>query len=659
MTPDEPNVPAVALSIVHARLIALGLAALYAVALPVHLTQLTGVARTVMASLAAASIAGMLAWAAVASRWPQRVTPPRSDALAVVPLVNSLAHLALTADIRQTTTLMLVFLAVGAAAASCRFAVAICVTATIAWAIICASFAGPARKGLLHYAVQLGMALTLAALLFAMRRRRENHLLAVQTQLIEHVGRVEAGQQELALSEHRFRSLFRDSPVGIGLSDEHGLFVAANRALCRLLGRDEAEILGHSGNEFTHPEDVPSQDLTRAWLANPDPGIVRTEKRYVRPSGEVRWVWLTVNKVDGPTGQRWSIGHMLDVSERKATEQALTDSEGNLAAVSAVVRRIRTGEDARHAITTAALEMSGANSCCILEPRTPDGLIVTGSAGVDLIGTTIAFDSVSVSLAVYRSGKPLFLSDAAGDPRVSQVLLQAIEGTALLLQPVIADGVVTGVLSVSWPYRVESVSDRAVRAIELLADEAAIALQHDQLLTRLAALASTDTLTGLDNRRGWDDRLGQLLAQSRRTGAPVTVAILDLDHFKKFNDQHGHLRGDAMLSTTARKFQAQLREVDLLARWGGEEFAVALPGCDSAAARPLLERLRPAVTHGQTCSVGYATWDGVETPEQLLARADEALYDAKAAGRNRSVAALTPAPRRPPVEETAVADGPR
>ncbi len=256
------------------------------------------------------------------------------------------------------------------------------------------------------------------------------------------------------------------------------------------------------------------------------------------------------------------------------------------------------------------------------------------------------------SLDAYRTGEPVFLAElhcAAESLR---------EARSALWQPVVVDGLVTAVLAASWSGRVEDNRARGVRAIELLADETAVALEHDQLLVRYAELANTDTLTGVANRRSWDLQLASLLVQARSTGLPLTVALADLDHFKAFNDKHGHLRGDALLTTTARGFLALLREDDVLARWGGEEFAVALPGCDGAAARPLLERLRPAVTHSQTCSIGYATWDGKESADHLLARADAALYDAKLAGRDRSVGAYLPSPRGAPVAVLRAIDGP-
>ena len=564
--------------------------------------------------------------------------------------MNSLTRLAVSGDVRQTTTLMLVIVAIGAAVTSGRFALLACASGTTVWLILISDQPAREHPNVVPHGIQLGLALVMAGLLFRARRQREGHLLVAQHQLLERTVQVEAAQQERTQSERLFRSVFFESPVGIGLSDEHGHFVAANGALCQLLGRAEPELLGRSSVAFTHPDDVPAHGKAKTLIETSEDGIVRVEKRYVRPSGEVRWAWLTVTRVDGPNGEPWTLAHIQDVTERKATEQALADSEANLAAISLVVRQIRTGQDPRQTITAAALDVAGANSCCIVEPDT-GGLVVTEFAGLALVGNTISFAAESAIGAVFRSGQPLFVSDPHEHPLACAELLQESEVKSALWQPVVAKGVVTGVLIVTWPYRVKGATDRVVRAIELLADETAVALQHDQLLIRLAKQASTDSLTGLANRRAWDDRLPQLLAQTRRTAVPLTVALIDLDNFKSFNDQHGHLRGDALLSTTGRRLQAQLRDVDLLARWGGEEFAVALPGCDSDAALPILERLRPVVTHGQTCSIGHATWDGTETPEQLLARADAALYEAKATGRDRTIGASLPSPRLPSAHE--------
>ena len=152
---------------------------------------------------------------------------------------------------------------------------------------------------------------------------------------------------------------------------------------------------------------------------------------------------------------------------------------------------------------------------------------------------------------------------------------------------------------------------------------------------QLAALARKDGLTGIANRRTWDHELSRACAFARESGAPLTVALLDLDHFKNFNDTRGHTAGDLVLKETATAWASIVGERGFLARYGGEEFTVLLPQLDAAQAQPVLERLRQAVTHGQTCSIGAATWDGVESPAHLMGRTDEALYHAKRSGRDR------------------------
>jgi diguanylate cyclase (GGDEF)-like protein len=155
----------------------------------------------------------------------------------------------------------------------------------------------------------------------------------------------------------------------------------------------------------------------------------------------------------------------------------------------------------------------------------------------------------------------------------------------------------------------------------------------------LEDLAFTDALTGLGNRRAWESWLDAAMSASRADGQPVCVAILDLDHFKAFNDTHGHPAGDALLAGAAVSWRRELRPTDILARYGGEEFAAVLPACSLEGAKVVVERIRAATPAGQTVSAGIAQWDGGEDGEALVTRADAALYAAKAAGRDRALAA--------------------
>ncbi len=175
-------------------------------------------------------------------------------------------------------------------------------------------------------------------------------------------------------------------------------------------------------------------------------------------------------------------------------------------------------------------------------------------------------------------------------------------------------------------------------------------LEHDRrrLLERVHAMAHTDVLTGLPNRRAWDDELRSALARAARSGVPVTVGLLDLDHFKLYNDEHGHSGGDRLLRAAAGAWSGTMRASDFLARYGGEEFGFILWGCDPSAAQELADRIRTATPDGSTCSVGFAVWDGQESSDDVVARADTALYQAKADGRDRVVAALSAVSTPPP-----------
>jgi diguanylate cyclase (GGDEF)-like protein len=164
------------------------------------------------------------------------------------------------------------------------------------------------------------------------------------------------------------------------------------------------------------------------------------------------------------------------------------------------------------------------------------------------------------------------------------------------------------------------------------------AVEISRLVSRLEGLARTDPLTGVPNRRVWEEELPRELDRARRMSTPLCVAMIDLDNFKAYNDRHGHQAGDLVLKEAASAWRSQVRSTDLLARYGGEEFVLLLPACALEDAVEIVERLR-RVTPLVTCSVGLACWDFQESAPELLARADQALYAAKAGGRDRFVAA--------------------
>jgi len=153
----------------------------------------------------------------------------------------------------------------------------------------------------------------------------------------------------------------------------------------------------------------------------------------------------------------------------------------------------------------------------------------------------------------------------------------------------------------------------------------------------MGEMLRTDPLTGITNRRGLDENLPVEMARASRGTSTLSVAMLDLDYFKRYNSRRGHAGGDALLRAAAQSWRKQLRPTDTLVRYGGEEFTLVLPSCDAEQACLLISRLRPLLPDNQTFSAGVATWDFQESPDALLRRADHALLLAKKTGRNRTM----------------------
>ncbi len=172
---------------------------------------------------------------------------------------------------------------------------------------------------------------------------------------------------------------------------------------------------------------------------------------------------------------------------------------------------------------------------------------------------------------------------------------------------------------------------------------------REEAETQLRMLAITDGLTQLLNRRTWAERATVLLADARRYGHPVIMLMIDLDHFKEINDQHGHATGDQALQLAARVLREELRHSDLIGRYGGEEFCVLLSHTSEAAARVFDQRLRRRLQRRSMAELGFALDYSVGLAEyrpsdtsldDLLRRADAALYQAKDAGRGQLIAAV-------------------
>jgi len=271
------------------------------------------------------------------------------------------------------------------------------------------------------------------------------------------------------------------------------------------------------------------------------------------------------------------------------------------------------------------------------------------SVSADCVGPWIERNK-SVCQIMIATGRPLMFGDMQSDPRlqghpiVPHLPFRFYAGVPLLTEE--------GAAVASPCVLKREAQDPSTVDLEPLSDLAAIAMDELELFRRnreLACLAETCPLTGLANRRGFDAALDRAVRRARRTRSPLSLLLLDLDHFKRLNDTLGHQAGDEALRRFGTILGAAARRPDdVAARYGGEEFALILPDTDAAGAVEVAGMVRQALVSAAiphprgvggvvTTSIGIATTspDAVSSPETILSRADAALYRAKHSGRDR------------------------
>jgi diguanylate cyclase (GGDEF)-like protein/PAS domain S-box-containing protein len=426
--------------------------------------------------------------------------------------------------------------------------------------------------------------------------------------------------------------------------DGQGRVTAANAAAEVVLGRSAEALVGHALLlDLVAPGDRDrlQAGLARWASASPDPDRDRRfETELVRLDGTHVAVEVTIATTQGPDGMRFH-AFSRDISERRAVERADREHLDDLKRLAAARDLAQRGPDGRAAICAAAVDLARADIALFIEG--PQGALeATGAVGTGDVVDRVEVAAHSISALVFETSTPVFVGDLMADARADQETALKLGIRAAYWQPIVTDGHTVAVLVLSWHEPRAAISDRVASLLGLFAIQTAALVERADLLARLEALARTDPLTGAANRRALDESLTRILAAAPRTHRPVSIVMLDIDHFKLYNDARGHQAGDGLLKEVVLGWRRQLRPADELARYGGEEFLVTLPDCDLETAGSIADRLRSVVPDGQTASAGVAGWDGSETLTALIARADAALYAAKAAGRDRTVLAAAP-----------------
>ncbi len=516
------------------------------------------------------------------------------------------------------------------------------------------------------------LARVVVSLLERRRQARRSARLAAEAE--EQRELAELVMAEAARREELTQAVLATADVGIVVADPDGHLLMFNDTARALLGRaadGDLDLSGHAGAYGLRTADG-SRPLTAEELplrrALREGAVEDARMRIVVPGRSpitVTCSGRTMRADDGTV--LGAVVAMHDITSRQAREAALRAAHAELATaheqlaahaerVEVLARAstaIATADDPRLAICEAVRELTGADAAYLVQPDADGVLVSTASTGLD--GVEVRVDprcDTSLVLDAHHGREQLFVPDVPAHPRASRALVEACGTVSAVWQPVLRRGrEPVGVLAVIWRRPVTALAPGVPAALSTLAGEAAHAVERADLLVRLERAAERDALTGLPNRRRWDEVAASEVARADRTGVPLTFALLDLDRFKAYNDTRGHLAGDELLRDFAVAAAAQLREVDTLARWGGEEFVLALPGCDGAGALAVADRIRAAVPRGQTCTVGVAQWVPGQSAAEVLGVADAALYRGKLAGRDATVVA------GPPVVPDGGADG--
>ena len=360
---------------------------------------------------------------------------------------------------------------------------------------------------------------------------------------------------------------------------------------------------------------------------------------------------------------------------------SLIDSLSALRGLTAIEIQHRPEEDLLRGALDVLLRHQDMERCSVFLLRDGELFCAAGLDWDDLFraGTE---RHASVSFAVgdgvvgeaARTGEMVHARDCSKDPRFKQVPGHVVPGGSLICAPIVSRSETLGVVNVyhpspnhfeSWHEHTLGLfcrvlghmleNNRLLRTMEHAVEDRTRQLEAalreaEQLKRRYEQLSNVDELTGLHNRRFFFPEAESALAHSMRYGHPFSLMLVDVDRFKTINDQHGHAIGDMVLKDIASTLKEQVREVDIIARFGGEEFVVALPSTDAGGGRQLAERVRSKVgalawqtEHGMlgaTISIGITDLEGRVGPareilEALLREADEAMYLAKEGGRDR------------------------
>lgn len=467
----------------------------------------------------------------------------------------------------------------------------------------------------------------------------------------------------------------------IYFKDQQSRFILVSRGQARRLGADSpADVVGKTDRDFFGDEHYAKSLADEQHILHTGEPLRDKIESLTWPGRGPQWVTATkmaLRDFDGRPLGTFGISHditrcVVAEQDAEAKSQALAASHAQLlrsqeelqarqeelertaaaleqrarelSAVADVARAALSDADVRTAVCAAARDLAGADIACLVEPDGKGNLTITAQAGFVIPRMSLPLGQRSLAVDAFTTQQSQVAQDIRNHPAMSPAVVSMLEEIvghplgSVFCVPVLIENRCLGVLTTTMPVH-DTDAAAFVQVLEILAHEAAAALERADLHQRLQEQATQDVLTGLANRRAILDQLDQAVARARRHNRGLGLLYLDLDGFKTVNDSYGHATGDAVLVEVAARLRNVTRIEDNVGRIGGDEFVAICEdlegGGESLKARLSAAIAQPYAELGVDvpigASIGIAIWQADDDADTLLARADHAMYADKAA----------------------------
>lgn len=450
-----------------------------------------------------------------------------------------------------------------------------------------------------------------------------------------------------AESEKMYRNLVESVRNGIYMADANDILFFVNQSFVEILGyQNKEQVLGHNIAQsfYRHPE--VREELFRQIEKS---GFIRDQEvEMVRADGTVITVLATTNFIRNDRGIVIGIeGVVHDVTEKKVLEAKLQNEKVKLEEILGFDERVTSIRNLDRLVDFVVEKASAilqADKCSLmLFDETVGELCIKSAKGLetDVITQTRIKLGDSIAGRVAKEGEGMLVKNIEYDKRFERANSPSYRTRSFMSVPIKFNDRLIGVVNISEKNTGhEPFNETDLKVLSAIVRQAAAAIENAKLYRELEYLSVTDPLTNLWNYRCFINSVDEEIQRCKRFANTFSLLMIDADNFKSYNDSYGHLEGDLLLKELGKIFTGQLRAIDKVCRYGGDEFVVLLPNTNIGQAKVAAEKLRVAVEkcafkQKMTVSAGVAEYRANLSRFELIMRADRCLYQAKTQGRNR------------------------